>query len=182
IFDELERQARADVTAEGVPGNSVETRQSLDLRYQGADASLTISRPGDGDYAASFAAEHRRLYGYIHENRPLETVAARVEAIGRSQTILPASHALKSKACPPHGSQPLYFDGEFHSAALYRREELTAGTRIVGPAIIVEPLTTTIIDPGWEANVLSGGELLIESATAKRNHNPAHNPAPNLAP
>ena len=55
----------------------------------------------------------------------------------------------------------MYFDGELLSAALYRRERLSAGAKITGPAIVVEPLTTTIIDPGWQASVLSGGELLL---------------------
>src|SRR5439155_15658584 len=150
MFEELERQARADAEAEAVAADAIELGRSLDVRYLGADAALSISQPADGDYAAAFTFEHRRLYGYAHENRPLEIVAARVEAVGRSATRLPESHAMDSASCPPHGTHAMHFDGELQSAALYHRDRLNAGARITGPAIVVEPLTTTIIDPGWK--------------------------------
>ncbi|MBW8886053.1 MAG: hydantoinase, partial [Planctomycetia bacterium] len=77
IFDDLEHSARSDVASEGIPQSRIETRRSLDLRYQGVDAPLTIPQPADSDYATAFTIEHRRLYGYVHENCPLEIVAAR---------------------------------------------------------------------------------------------------------
>src|SRR4029079_1565216 len=118
--------------------------------------------PAGGDYAAAFAAEHRRLYGYVHENRALEIVAARVQAIGRSNTTMPPSRPATAITCQPHGSHPIYIEGEFRTAALYNREKLPPGAIIMGPAILLEPLTTTIIDPGWQGTVFTGGELLIE--------------------
>ena len=54
-----------------------------------------------GDFAAAFAAEHRRLYGYVHEQRPLEVVAARVEAIGRSRSALCRARHGSSTHRPP---------------------------------------------------------------------------------
>ena len=60
----------------------------------------------------------------------------------------------------------MVIDGEIRHVPLYQRERLLAGAHLPGPAIIVEPLTTTIIDPGWDATVLSGGELLMESIFA----------------
>jgi 5-oxoprolinase (ATP-hydrolysing) len=164
VFSELERQAREEVEAEGVAAAAIEVTRSLDLRYQGADAALTVAQPGNGDYASAFAAAHRQLYGYIHENRPLEIVAARVEAIGRASTRLAAAGPTPPTVCQPHGSHEVYFDSRFHAAALFHRAEISPGAHISGPAIIVEPLTTTIIDPGWNATILSGGELLIRQA------------------
>ena len=56
--------------------------RSLDVRYRGVDSYLTIDWPQDDDFAAAFAAAHRQRYGYMHEDRPLEIVAARVEVVG----------------------------------------------------------------------------------------------------
>ena len=83
-FAELANRARAEVRTEGVPDERIEVRRSLDLRYRGLDAYLTILEPRQGVYADAYSREHRQLYGYVHENRPLEIVAARVEAIGQS--------------------------------------------------------------------------------------------------
>src|SRR5262249_53921076 len=103
-------------------------------------------------------------YGYIHEGRPLEIVAARVRAAHPSPTTLPQSQRLDSHQPTADGSHSLYFEGGLRSASLFHRDRLTPGACITGPAIIVEPLTTTIPDPGWEATPPSGGELLLTAA------------------
>jgi 5-oxoprolinase (ATP-hydrolysing) len=163
IFHDLETQARSDVLAESIPASRIETRRSLDLRYQGTDAPLTIAEPENGDYEAAFIAAHRHLYGYVHKNRPLEIVAARAQAIGRSETRLEPSHRLPPVDCPPHGSHQMVIDGQLQFVPLYHREKLPPGASLAGPALIVEPLTTTILDPHWSATALSRGELLLES-------------------
>jgi 5-oxoprolinase (ATP-hydrolysing) len=162
-FAALETQARAEVVAEGVSSDRVEIRQSLDIRYQGTDAALTIPQPADGHYAGAFAEAHRRLYGYVHENRRLEVVAARVEATGRSEAALARSQRIEGIRCEADATAEMVIGCHRQSVPLYRREQLLPGAVITGPAIVVEPLTTTIIDADWEATVLSGGELFIES-------------------
>ena len=58
---------------------------SLDLRYQGLDAWLTIPEPTDGTIMRhAYAAEHEKLYGYRSEERAVEIVAARVEVVGHT--------------------------------------------------------------------------------------------------
>jgi 5-oxoprolinase (ATP-hydrolysing) len=163
---ELERQARLDVVAEGVAPEQIEVTRSLDLRYVGTDAALTIAEPAGGDYAAAFSEAHQRQYGYVHEHRPLETVAVRVQATGRSQARLRTTQAAPHQRAEPASRQPLYHGGRWVEAAVYSREQLQPGAMASGPAVIVEPLTTTIIDPGWQAAMLTGGELLLTPANA----------------
>ncbi len=161
LMAELERQAQLDVIAEGVVPERIRVVRSLALRYAGTDAPLTIAEPAGGDYAAAFADDHRRLYGYTHEQRPLEVVAARVQAIGRAQSALEPSNSVAACRSEPVGEQILYSGGRSVRAAVYERSRLPSGAVIAGPAVVVEPLTTTIVDSGWRAGVLSGGELLL---------------------
>ena len=88
LFARLEAEATDELLAEGVPQARVQLRRELDLRYRGLDAYLTIPQPDGRTYAESYEAEHRKLYGYVHAGRPLEIVAARVEAVGRTATTL----------------------------------------------------------------------------------------------
>lgn len=164
VFAELDLQARKEVVAEGVSPDRIGARRLLDMRYLGTDAALTVPEPANGDYAAAFADAHRRLYGYVHENRPLEVVAARVEAIGRSEAALARSQRIEGVRCAADATHEMIIDGHRQSVPLYDREKLPLGALISGPAIVVESLTTTIIDRGWEATVLSGGEMLLEAA------------------
>jgi 5-oxoprolinase (ATP-hydrolysing) len=168
VFQDLIDRARREVVAEGIPATQIEMRNSLDLRFRGQDAYLTIPCPGDGDYASSFLEEHRRLYGYVHEGRPLEIVVARVEAVGRSSTTLEGSQAMEPSAPPePAFVVRTYFDSTLRTVDVYHRGDLEPGKSICGPAIVLEEVSTTVIDPGWKAEVLSGGELLLTKRLTK---------------
>ena len=152
-FTELEAAAAAEVSAEGVPPERIEVRRSLELRYRGVDAALEIGEPPSGDYDAAFAQEHERLYGYTHGGRPLEIVAARVQAVGRVGQVFNLSS-------PSPGRRPVVVS-EAGAIPIHERSDLVAGAIVTGPAIVVEPLTATIVDEGWRAEVLAGGELLL---------------------
>ena len=47
----------------------------------------------------------------------------------------------------------MFTGGRWHEAPLYRREELGPGSRVDGPAIIAEANATTVVEPGWQADV-----------------------------
>jgi 5-oxoprolinase (ATP-hydrolysing) len=166
----LEREAAAEIDAEGVPREWQTATRSLDLRYQGVDSYLTIQWPHvatgdspwrDEDFVAAFATAHRQRYGYIHEGRPLEVAAARVEVVGRVADPLPRSMREPPRTAQAIGTVQSYFDGQRRETRLYERNQLSAGDRVSGPAIVTEDFSTTVIEPGWEAEVLSGGELLL---------------------
>ncbi len=162
VFVQLTEQGRAFLKSEGITSERSNFARELDLRYTGTDVPLTIAEPGDGDWIQAFAAAHQQRYGYVQSSRGVEVVAARVTAIGRSATQLPRSQMIVASDDSSQRSQP--------AALVLPRESLNPGQRISGPAIVVEPLTTTIVDAGWQATVLSGGELLLEDLAAEAPH------------
>ncbi|MBX9790386.1 MAG: hydantoinase B/oxoprolinase family protein [Pirellulales bacterium] len=162
-FGALAADARREVEAEGVPAQRVVVRRALDLRYQGLDAFLTIAEPTNGSYADAYADEHRRLYGYVHEHKPLEVVAARVEVVGNTGDPLPRSRRVTpTREAQVARTTDVWFDGRPRQATVHLRSALRPGDRIIGPAIVGETTSTTVIDPGWTADVLGEGELLLE--------------------
>jgi 5-oxoprolinase (ATP-hydrolysing) len=166
LFKELAAQARADVEADGIPAERIAgPRCSLDLRYRGLDSALTIERPDDDDWADAYARAHERLFGYRQRNRPIEIVSARVEVIGRgdaTQTKEPAARASTAEA----RTIETWFGGRAHETRVVLREALSRGTALDGPAIILEPTSTTVVEPGFFARVLDGGEILLEDRAA----------------
>jgi 5-oxoprolinase (ATP-hydrolysing) len=161
LFTELAQGAVAEVRAEGIAAGQIEVRRALDLRYQGTDAYLTVWEPGDASYADAFVDDHRRLYGYIHEDRPLEIVAARVEVVGRTAEVPAVPQGVESRYPMPESTRTAWFDAQPHETAVFSRTALRPGDRLSGPAIVHEPASTTVIDPGWEGEVLATGELLL---------------------
>ncbi len=165
IFEELEAQVRRDVIGEGIAAENISVARWLELRYTGTDATLQLSVHGDRELAGAFQAKHLRRYGYTHPHRPLEVVTARVRAVGRCAMNLSRSELADAKSADsPQGSQAAFIDGQACQLPIFDRSVLKPGTEIAGPAIIVEPLTTTIVDPGWVACVYTGGELVLHGS------------------
>ena len=59
----------------------------------------------------------------------------------------------------------MYTAGAWHDAPVYERAALPRGARLSGPAIVCEPTSTTVVEPGWQAEVLTAGELLLRRSS-----------------
>ncbi|MCA9155871.1 MAG: hydantoinase B/oxoprolinase family protein, partial [Planctomycetales bacterium] len=180
VFSRLAAEATDEVLAEGVPRDRILVSRSLDLRYHKTDSPLHIFEPDDGDWRTAFEREHERQYGYTFSNRSLEVVAARVAVHGRadSKAALPDALTVSRAGAHPHKPSEFvtaHFAGREHQTALVERTRLVIGEVVRGPAIIVEQLSTTVVEPDWQGEVLPGGELLLtplsksaESSDARR--------------
>jgi 5-oxoprolinase (ATP-hydrolysing) len=162
LFAELADEARTGAAAEGVvEAGSLPPRRSLDLRYEGQEAFLTVAEPADGAWEAAFAAAHARRYGWSAADRAVEVVAARVEVGRVEEAPRPAAEAPPRGSPRPVEERPVYFGGAPVPTGVYLREDLAPGHEIPGPAILCEPTSTLVIDPGFSARVLSGGAILV---------------------
>ena len=160
-FSEMERDLRAAVQAAGVAVGAVSAARFLDLRYVGQSSTITVPLPDDGDYAAEFARRHRQLYGFVFSRRPIEIRAARVEVTG----AMPKP-PVRRRAVVPGRPQPLrrtraYFGGAWRDAAVFRRDDLRPGDSVEGPAIIVESISTIVVEPGWSAEVSERDDIVL---------------------
>jgi 5-oxoprolinase (ATP-hydrolysing) len=61
----------------------------------------------------------------------------------------------------------LYSGGGWTRARLARRRDLRPGGRVAGPALIVEDFATTVVEPGWRAELTGRGDLLLTRAEAR---------------
>ncbi len=178
IVDELLKEIRAD----GIDSSAaIETKHWLDVCYAGQSTLLTVSAASAQAVHADFERQHRQLYGYSHVGREIEIHVLRVEvsAIGEgisSRNSACAASAFSSgesrndkliEACPEPTSHTMSVHGENRSVPLYTRAMLSPRKTMEGPAIMVEDTSTIVVDPGWQAMVLAGGEILLERVIAQ---------------
>jgi len=161
LFEQLTAGPRKEVLAEGIDAERIKVHRSLDLRYRGVDAVMTIPEPGQGTYAQAFVRRHQQLYGYVHDGRPLEIVAARIEVIGAAGRQTEDSLPCHPRRPDPDHTVETWFSDFSQPTAVFLRRQLRPGDRISGPAIVCEPTSTTVVDPGWQGEVLGRGELLL---------------------
>ncbi|HTI51734.1 MAG TPA: hydantoinase B/oxoprolinase family protein, partial [Planctomycetaceae bacterium] len=162
LFQELETAARRDVLAEGIPSESIEpSRRSLDLRYRGIEATINVPRPDDGNFVARYEDLHQKLYGYKHSGREVEIVAARVEIVGRTPEPPDETAAVVARRPQPTEFADAWFAGVSRRTGVFVRDQLRPGDEIPGPAILCEPSSTVVIEPGFVASILARGEILL---------------------
>jgi 5-oxoprolinase (ATP-hydrolysing) len=170
-FAELEREGRSALVAEGVPGDQVRIVRRLDLRYAGAESALTIAEPDDHDWATAFARIHRARFGYTRKGRAIEIVVARVQAlqVNRGGELDPRSTAPKSAGArtrPLRHATVVFPGAGRREVPLFAREDLGPGSRLEGPALVVDDTSTVVIDPGFQAEIDALGVLVLQDAEA----------------
>ena len=143
---------------------------SADMRYQGQsfeiDTPLSESDIENCDVdamAAAFNREHERLYEHADNVAPIQVINLRLVAVGvpPKPTFKPLERG-SGKPTPLHETE-VYIDGARRSAAVYRREELAAGDRFSGPAVVAQDDCTTCILEDFVAVVDKHGNLILES-------------------
>jgi N-methylhydantoinase A len=134
----------------------------VDCRYAGQSYELTIplslpvSPQSITDLETGFHAAHKQQYGSQHLG-PIETVTLRLRAT--APAALDNVEWLPAKLATPHqarqsGSVPVWFDSSGPlDTATFERVTLSTGARISGPALVYQPDTTVLIEPGWEGAV-----------------------------
>lgn len=176
-FQELTEAGLVEVESEGIDRTRIDFRRSLELRYKGLEASLTVDVATIAEARSAYEAAHKRRYGYCYPEREIELVSVHIEITGHSPTTLPSSRAVPRYDPSSQGNSRQYIDGLWRDVAVFEREKLRPGAVIDGPAIVAEQHATTVIASSWRGAILSAGELLISrlletpSATQVSNRN-----------
>lgn len=171
-YVELIEEVRQEVTRDGVAPDQIHApRRLLDLRYVGTDSPLTVEWAGDVTATTrAFTTLYQQQFGYDRPNRAIECVTLRVEVAGGTPPTDDCSPENSGEEPSPAGSTMAIFEGKERQVPVYERDHLTPGNRLVGPAIIYETTSTFVLDPGWEAEITAGGDLI---ARRQSDNNPA---------
>lgn len=174
---QLGEECKAEVRAQGVRDDAIEIHVHAHIRYQGTDTALDIpafvtgtGELPDFDFAAlkpAFEQAHRRRFGFIDTSKQVVVEAVAVEAIGkaaRHTTITAQTTAAEEPRVEKRTR--IFCNGQWHDAGIYRREALTAGHSLNGPAIIIEPNQTIVVEEGWKASLTADDNLVLERHTA----------------
>jgi 5-oxoprolinase (ATP-hydrolysing) len=166
--DALSKSAVEEVTAQGIARAAVTTHVSLHLRYQGTDSALAVPFGTLTEIETRFAEIHRARFGFWDQGRTLIVEAIAVDAAGQAALpSLPAIEAKRTGPLAPRTTTTLFADGQSHTAPIYLREALNPGDRITGPALIIEPHSTIVIDPSWQAEYRADGNVIATKTAAR---------------
>ncbi len=157
----------AELEKQGIAGNQIQTLHRVHLRYQGTDSALIVNFGAIREMIAQFEQAHRQRYGFIAENKPLIVEAISVEVIAPGdapvEPILPNRRSIPLR---PTAIVQMYARNGWQATPVYLREDLLPGDEIGGPALIIEPTSTNVIEPGWQAQLTDRNHLILQKSTS----------------
>ncbi len=155
------KSTQQEVSPTDHPQNQIRALRFLDVRYSGQSTTLKI--PATKNFRNTFHKEHEKRYGYADPTREIEIVNIAIRLIAQTpKPKLPRKQSQGSNASPAIQSKaPVYFEGKWTPTPLYVRNRLKAGNQFVGPAIITDYSSTTVLPPGWRANVDAHENLIL---------------------
>ncbi len=166
-LDALALEARGELLSQGVEEVRIRVVRRVHLKYEGTDTALVVAFGPRADMVARFEEAYRQQYSFLMQGKVLIVEAVSAEAIGASETKAEAGAAPTLAAVTEAGRVRMYGGGRWHDTPVYRRDELGAGSRLDGPAIIAEANATTVVEPGWRAEVTSANHLVLERVVAR---------------
>jgi 5-oxoprolinase (ATP-hydrolysing) len=162
IVTRLAQEARAALAAQGAEPNRIEVQRMLHLRYAGTDTALIVPYGAPGEIMPMFTEAHRARFGFATPERPVVVEALAVEATAAGEPVREIRVARRDSGAPAAVDQVVMWTGGVeHATPVFDRSTLRAGDRIAGPALIREANATTVVEPGWNAELSDLDHLLL---------------------
>ena len=164
----LGRDAIGEVRGQGVAANKIKLHVRAHVRYAGTDTPLIVDAGKDGKLTSlakmksTFEGAHKAQFGFIDRAKELVIEAVSVEAVGGGATFKEKSRKVTRAKLPQPARRTRFFSGgKWHRALVYTRDTLAPGHKINGPAIVIEPHQTVVVEHGWRAELTAKDHLVL---------------------
>ncbi len=171
-FDTLQTRGTHDLAAQNVAPSDMAFAREFELRYigQGYELAVPAAAALDADALAAaveaFHVRHERTYGYASREDAVEIVNVRLRAIGRVPKPAIATAERPADREPVSAAllevRDVFFSVGRQSTPVFDRARLQLGDRIIGPAVIEQYDSATLVPTGWSAQTDGGGNLRID--------------------
>jgi 5-oxoprolinase (ATP-hydrolysing) len=178
VAGKLADAAAGEVAGQGVAPEKIKIYVRAHIRYAGTDTALIVdagklsfpSPQGGGEAPAAsqkikntFERMHKARFGFIDRTKALVLEAVSVEAVGGGARFNERAQKITRRKLPAPARRTRFFSGgKWHRASVYTRDKLVPGDKIAGPAIIIEPHQTVVVEHGWQAVLTAKNHLVLK--------------------
>jgi len=170
IATRLTGENDTELRSQGIAQNETRTIVRVHLRYAGTDTPLDVELGSPAAMTAAFEAAHRQQFGFITPEKAIVVEAIEVETVGggarREEPVFPTSDATPD----PLAQTRLFSGGEWRDAPVYARDRLPPGQAVSGPALIIEPHNTVVVEAGWQAEITPKLHLVMRRVVPLARH------------
>ena len=167
LVERLGEEAAKEVAGQGVAREAVKLRPRAQLRYAGSDTALEVAYRGLAAMRRDFEAAHKARFGFIDPSKALVIEAVNVEAIGGAARFAERARPVSPAAAPVADRTTRFFsNGAWREASVFLRDAIPLGASIAGPALIIEPHQTIVVEDGWRAEVTAKNHVVLRRVKA----------------
>ncbi len=182
-FAALVTEARDALLSQGVAAADISMGRRVALKYEGTDSTLQLPVAADAaTLTAAFLEQYRIRYGFLMPQRRLVIESISAEAVGATSdrrsgapahpAPAPFAHPCAAGFSPTSDPDPsraearpttrsVFFGEQWQQTPFFERDALRPQDSVAGPAVIRERNTTTVVEPGWQAEVTALNHLLL---------------------
>ncbi|MBW3095935.1 hydantoinase B/oxoprolinase family protein [Pseudohoeflea coraliihabitans] len=160
-----------EMADQGITEEKLRCRTVLQLRYEGTDTTLpVVSEDLDlGAAKSDFETAHKAQFGFIYDDKGIVIEAVSVEVTDATGGNHHEPHQpLEEGEAESAQSRRIYSGGAWHDAPVFERTALRPGSRVRGPALIIEANQTIVLEPGWSAEISAHDHVLLKRHEKKR--------------
>jgi 5-oxoprolinase (ATP-hydrolysing) len=162
ILDEMEAEGRAAMEKQGGDPERTYVQRKALLRYEGTDSPLIVDFTDRASMVKEFEEAHHLQYGFIAPEKAHIVEAVTAEVIsGSADVIEPEVEGEAGGDVDILGETETYMAGGHHQTRLYDRDTMKPGACVDGPAVIMDSNATTVIEPGWAAEINRFDQMII---------------------
>lgn len=173
IVAELKKEADMQLDQDKVSESQRKYDYIMECRYLGQGFELRAKMPSEpltkdnvNVVIDNFYDVHKQQYGHAFKDQITEAITIRVVASVDTEklefTKLKAGGNENPDYAQLYSRNTIFDDGQSVSTPRYSREKLMGGDYLLGPAVVTQHNSTTIIPPGYKATMLDAGDILIE--------------------
>ncbi len=167
LVRKLGDEAAREVASQGVARVDVATRPRAQLRYAGSDTALEVDFTDEAKMRRAFESAHKSRFGFIDRTKTIVVEAVSVEATGGAARFVERARKRETAARPrAERKTRFYSNGAWREARVFLREGLSPGARVAGPALIIEPHQTIVVEDGWRAEITPKNHVQLRRVKA----------------
>ncbi|WP_020407181.1 hydantoinase B/oxoprolinase family protein [Hahella ganghwensis] len=171
VWSKLAAESQQELLDQDLKVSQIKVISKALLRYEGTDTALPVVSADADTMRQDFEQQHRQQFGFTVSERSLIVEAVSVEAI--ADTGVADDPILSGKTSQDEAEVlakvQMYSQGAYRETPLYNRDTLKPEDRISGPAILIDRNSTTIVEPGWQAEINNRGHLVLERVVPQQN-------------
>ncbi|MBT5931684.1 MAG: 5-oxoprolinase [Rhodobacteraceae bacterium] len=160
VLADLDHQTRAQVHEQGIPDAQISQVRSAHIRTDGSHQSLPVAYGSEAEMRAGFDAAHQQRFGFIPSYQRLIIELLTSEAVGTTGEAAQVGDQV-TQIDTEMRPVTMYSDGAWKDVPLINRLSMRHGDTVNGPAILFEHTGTNIVEHGWQAEVVSGANLIL---------------------